>query len=152
MDYDKIEREIVISAPVDRVRAVITAPEHWLGEGDPAGFDLREGTRIVFQAPAGMTPARFEEVFVALADATRRQVLDRLAAHGEATATMLAAELPVSRQAIVKHLNVLERAGLVVGSRAGREVRYTLRSQPLDATARWMAGLAAEWDARLAEI
>lgn len=73
-------------------------------------------------------------------------------AHGEATATMLAAELPVSRQAIVKHLNVLERAGLVVGSRAGREVRYTLRSQPLDATARWMAGLAAEWDARLAEI
>jgi DNA-binding transcriptional ArsR family regulator len=99
-----------------------------------------------------MTPARVEEVFVALADATRRRVLDHLAAHGEATATMLAAELPVTRQAVVKHLAVLERAGLVVGGRAGREVRYTLRSQPLDATARWMAGLAAEWDARLAAI
>jgi DNA-binding transcriptional ArsR family regulator len=99
-----------------------------------------------------MTPARVEEVVVALADATRRQVLDRLAAHGEATATRLAAELPVSRQAIVKHLAVLEQAGLVVGGRTGREVRYTLRSQPLDATARWMAGLAAEWDARLAAI
>jgi DNA-binding transcriptional ArsR family regulator len=99
-----------------------------------------------------MTAERVEDVFVALADATRRQVLDHLAAHGEATATMLAAELPVTRQAVVKHLNVLEQAGLVVGSRAGREVRYTLRSQPLDTTARWMAGLAAEWDARLAAI
>lgn len=67
-----------------------------------------------------------------------------------APATALAAELPVSRQAIVKHLTVLQQAGLVSGRRVGREVRYTPRSQPLDATARWMAGLAAEWDARLA--
>jgi DNA-binding transcriptional ArsR family regulator len=99
-----------------------------------------------------MTAAGVDDVLVALADATRRQVLHLLAARGEATATTLAAELPVTRQAVVKHLTVLEQAGLVVGRRAGREVRYTPRSQPLDDTARWMAGLAAEWDARLATI
>lgn len=93
-----------------------------------------------------------DDVLAALADPTRRKLLDVLAAHGEATATTLAADLPVSRQAVVKHLAVLEQAGLVAGRRSGREVRYTLRSQPLGATTRWMAGLAAEWDARLAVI
>jgi uncharacterized protein YndB with AHSA1/START domain len=63
MDYDKIEREIVISAPVDRVWAAITAPEHWLGEGDPKGFDLRDGAQIVFQAPGGGSyPMHIEKV------------------------------------------------------------------------------------------
>jgi DNA-binding transcriptional ArsR family regulator len=99
-----------------------------------------------------MIAERVDGVLVALADSTRRRVLDVLAAHGEATATTLAVGLPVSRQAVVKHLAVLEQAGLVSGRRVGREVRYTLRSQSLDATARWMAGLAAEWDARLAAI
>ena len=99
-----------------------------------------------------MTAARVEDVFVALADATRRQVLDRLAAHGEATATMLAVELPVSRQAVVKHLAVLDRAGLVESRRRGREVRYSVRPERLDATARWMADIAGQWDARLAAI
>jgi DNA-binding transcriptional ArsR family regulator len=75
-----------------------------------------------------------------------------LAARGEASATALAAKLPVSRQAVVKHLGVLDRAGLVHGARRGREVRYTVRPERLDATARWLAGLAAEWDARLAAI
>jgi DNA-binding transcriptional ArsR family regulator len=93
-----------------------------------------------------------DEVFVALADPTRRQLLDALAARGEASATVLAVELPVSRQAVVKHLAVLERAGLVRGARRGREVRYTVRPERLDATARWLAGLAAEWDARLEAI
>ncbi|HZC99256.1 MAG TPA: metalloregulator ArsR/SmtB family transcription factor [Actinomycetes bacterium] len=91
-------------------------------------------------------------MFVALADPTRRRLLDVLAARGEASATALAARLPVSRQAIVKHLAVLDRAGLVQGSRRGREVRYTVRPERLDATARWLASLAAEWDARLAAI
>jgi DNA-binding transcriptional ArsR family regulator len=91
-------------------------------------------------------------VFVALAEPTRRQLLDVLAARGEATATVLAAKLPVSRQAVVKHLAVLDRAGLVRGVRRGREVRYAVRPERLDATARWLAGLAAEWDARLATI
>jgi DNA-binding transcriptional ArsR family regulator len=93
-----------------------------------------------------------EEVLSALADPTRRLLLDALAACGEATASVLAEELPVSRQAIVKHLAVLDRAGLVAGRRAGREVRYAVRSQPLGATARWMDRVAARWDARLAAI
>jgi DNA-binding transcriptional ArsR family regulator len=93
-----------------------------------------------------------DSVLEALADATRRQLLDALAAHGEATATVLATELPVSRQAVVKHLGVLDRAGLVTGIRRGREVRYALRPQQLSATARWMAATAARWDAKLAAI
>ncbi|MFI9150311.1 ArsR/SmtB family transcription factor [Streptomyces sp. NPDC053367] len=91
-------------------------------------------------------------VLGALADPTRRRLLDLLAAHGEATATTLAGRLPVSRQAVVKHLAVLDAAGLVAASRAGREVRYVVRPAALDATARWMASLASEWDRRLARI
>jgi len=93
-----------------------------------------------------------DSVLVALADPTRRQLLELLAAQGEATATTLAQRLPVSRQAVVKHLVVLDAAGLVSGSRVGREVRYAVRPAALDATARWMAGLAADWDRRLATI
>jgi DNA-binding transcriptional ArsR family regulator len=88
-------------------------------------------------------------VLSALADATRRRLLDVLAVHGPATATSLAQRLPVSRQAVVKHLAVLDAAELVRGSRVGREVRYAVRPAALDATARWMAGLASEWDQRL---
>ncbi|MFI7058870.1 ArsR/SmtB family transcription factor [Streptosporangium canum] len=93
-----------------------------------------------------------DSVLVALADPTRRQLLDLLAAQGEATATTLAGRLPVSRQAVVKHLAVLDAAGLVSGSRVGREMRYAVRPAALDATARWMAALAADWDRRLANI
>ncbi|MFJ2213558.1 ArsR/SmtB family transcription factor [Streptomyces sp. NPDC101062] len=92
------------------------------------------------------------EVLSALADPTRRRILDALAAHGEATATVLAGELPVSRQAIVKHLAVLDRAGLVTGYREGREARYAVRPDRLTVTARWMDRVAADWDARLAVI
>ncbi|GAA1184385.1 DNA-binding transcriptional ArsR family regulator [Kitasatospora gansuensis] len=91
-------------------------------------------------------------VLGALADPTRRQLLDLLAPMGAATATTLAERLPVSRQAIVKHLAVLDAAGLVVCSRVGREVRYSLRPAGLDATTRWMASLAADWDRRLAAV
>jgi DNA-binding transcriptional ArsR family regulator len=93
-----------------------------------------------------------DSVLAALADPTRRQLLDLLAVQGEATATTLAALLPVSRQAVVKHLAVLHTAGLVSGRRVGREVRYAVRPEALNATARWMAALAAEWDRRLANI
>ncbi|KOX15651.1 ArsR family transcriptional regulator [Nocardiopsis sp. NRRL B-16309] len=88
----------------------------------------------------------------ALADPTRRRLLDLLAALGGASATALAERLPVSRQAVVKHLSVLDDAGLVIGRRVGREVRYTVRSAALDATARWMSALAADWDRRLAAV
>jgi DNA-binding transcriptional ArsR family regulator len=93
-----------------------------------------------------------EDVFAALADPTRWRVLSLLAERGEDTATSLAGALPVSRVAVVKHLAVLERAGLVESRRAGREVRFTVRAERLDETARWMAGIASQWDARLAAI
>ena len=93
-----------------------------------------------------------DSVIGALADPTRRRLLDLLAAQGEATATTLAERLPVSRQAVVKHLAVLDAAGLVSGARVGREVRYAVRPAALDTTARWMASLATEWDRRLAHI
>jgi DNA-binding transcriptional ArsR family regulator len=93
-----------------------------------------------------------DSVLAALADPTRRRLLDLLAARGEATATTLAEPLPVSRQAVVKHLAVLDAAGLVSASRVGREMRYAVRPEALDATARWMASLAADWDRRLANI
>ena len=88
-------------------------------------------------------------VMAALADPTRWRVLSLLAERGEATATTLAGELPVSRVAVVKHLAVLDRAGLVEGGRHGREVRYRVRPERLEQTARWMAGLASQWDQRL---
>jgi DNA-binding transcriptional ArsR family regulator len=91
-------------------------------------------------------------VFAALADPTRWRVLTLIAERGEGTATTLAGELPVSRVAVIKHLAVLDRAGLVEARREGREVRYTVRPERLDATARWMAALALQWDARLAAI
>jgi DNA-binding transcriptional ArsR family regulator len=91
-------------------------------------------------------------VFAALAEPTRREVLGLLGVEGERTATALAERLPISRQAIVKHLAVLDEAGLVEGHRVGREVRYAVRPEALVATARWMAALANDWDRRLAAI
>lgn len=91
-------------------------------------------------------------VLVALADPTRRRLLQTLADAGQASATTLAVGLPVSRQAVVKHLRVLEDVGLVAGGRTGREVLYHVRPDPLDASARWLSELAARWDRRLAAI
>jgi DNA-binding transcriptional ArsR family regulator len=92
------------------------------------------------------------EVFAALADPTRRQVLQELVRGGVTTATGLAARLPVTRQAVGKHLAVLERAGLVGARRVGRESRYEPRTAGLSAAADWLTVLAAEWEERLARI
>lgn len=92
------------------------------------------------------------ELFAALADPTRQQLLDILAARGGATATTLAVGLPISRQAIVKHLIILDRTGLIIGHRRGREMRYTIQPTRLDAAARWLTDRAAFWDAHLAAI
>jgi DNA-binding transcriptional ArsR family regulator len=99
-----------------------------------------------------LDPDSVDAVLAALADPTRRAVLDALAARGGATATVLSAELPVSRQAVVKHLAVLERGGLVAPARVGREVRYTVQPEQLEAAAHWMSQLAAQWDTRLRAI
>jgi len=98
------------------------------------------------------TAAPQADVLAALADPTRWQVLDLLAARGEGTATTLAAEVPVSRPAVIKHLGVLDRAGLVERRRLGREVRYAVRPDRLAQAAGGLARIAAEWDARLARL
>jgi DNA-binding transcriptional ArsR family regulator len=93
-----------------------------------------------------------EDVLGALADPTRRDLLERLSVHGFATATTLAEELPITRQAVVQHLAVLDAVGLVHGQRSGRERRFEVRPQRLNEAARWMNLLAARWDQRLATI
>jgi DNA-binding transcriptional ArsR family regulator len=82
----------------------------------------------------------------------RRHLLDTLADAGRASATTLAATMPVTRQAVVKHLQVLESVGLVEAVRSGREVLYANRQESLRASARWLDDLAARWDRRLAAI
>jgi len=117
---------------------------------EPAGDAPPGSAGPVAADPVAADPV--DEVLAALADPTRRRLLDVLAGRGAASATELAGDLPVTRQAVVKHLGVLAEAGLVTGRRAGREVRYEVRSAALDTTARWMASLAADWDRRLARI
>ena len=80
-----------------------------------------------------------EDVFGALADPTRRQVLEALAARPAASASALARELPISRQMVLKHLLVLQDSGLVSSSRTGREVLFQVRTAPLSDTAEWLA-------------
>ena len=96
--------------------------------------------------------ADVDDVFDALADATRRQVLRRLADRGPQTPTELADHLPVSRQAVSKHLDVLGRAGLVTSARAGRETRFTFQPEPLTDAAEWMVDVGGQWDRRLAAL
>jgi DNA-binding transcriptional ArsR family regulator len=93
-----------------------------------------------------------DEVFSALSDPTRRRLFTRLADGGPATATQLAAELPVSRQAVVKHLDALRAAQLVTSAREGREVRYTVTPAPLADAVGWIADVGAQWDTRLATL
>jgi len=93
-----------------------------------------------------------QAVFAALADPTRRAVL-RAVARGEAgTATELAARLPVSRQAVAKHLAQLERAQLVDARRCGRETRFEATPGPLGDAIAWMTDVGAQWDERLAAL
>jgi DNA-binding transcriptional ArsR family regulator len=91
-------------------------------------------------------------VFEALGDPTRREVVRRLADGGPASATQLAADLPVSRQAVSKHLAALEEAGLVEGEREGRERRFRLTPAPLSEAMAWMVDVGAEWDQRLERL
>jgi DNA-binding transcriptional ArsR family regulator len=91
-------------------------------------------------------------VFAALADPTRRAVLRSIAAGEAATATELAARLPVSRQAVAKHLAQLESARLVDGERVGRETRFQATPAPLGDAIEWMTAVGVQWDARLAAL
>jgi len=93
-----------------------------------------------------------EELWAAVGEPSRRRLLDVLLARGEATPSALATELPFTRQAVSKHLAVLDRAGLVEGRRHGREVRYAVRPDRLDAASQAMARVATRWDRRLQAI
>jgi DNA-binding transcriptional ArsR family regulator len=93
-----------------------------------------------------------DAVFDALADPTRRRVLALIGEHGEATASALSRELPVTRQAVQKHLASLTAAGLVASRRDGREVRYRLTPAPMSDAVSWMASVGGQWDARLAAL
>jgi DNA-binding transcriptional ArsR family regulator len=92
------------------------------------------------------------DVFAALADPNRRYVVEALAQRETATATELAAEMPVTRQAVAKHLAALNEAGLVESRREGRETRYELTPGPLATAMNWMASGGADWDSRLARL
>ena len=91
-------------------------------------------------------------VFGALSDPTRRALLAAIAAHPAATATELASQLPISRQAVLKHLGALTDAGLLDRTRTGREVRYEFTPAPLSDAVDWMTAVGAEWDDRLADL
>jgi DNA-binding transcriptional ArsR family regulator len=91
-------------------------------------------------------------VFSALADPTRREVVRSLATQPGLTASSLAGELPMTRQAVAKHLNALSGAGLVQARREGRETRYTLTPAPLAEAIDWMTSVGAQWDERLARL
>jgi len=91
-----------------------------------------------------------EQVFVALADPSRRGILAALAQGGPATATDLADRLPITRQAIAKHLALLSEAGLVTAEPGERRrVRYRLSSAPMRVAQQFLAALARDWDDRL---
>ena len=98
-----------------------------------------------------MSAATLVPVFAALGDETRWSILSALG-EGDASASTLAGRLPVSRQAIAKHLAVLEEVGVVESIRVGREVQYRVMGSQLSTTARRLDAIGAEWDRRLAAI
>src|ERR1700740_1011205 len=99
-----------------------------------------------------MTGQADDELWSAIGDPSRRQVLDLLVSNGEVSASWLAGRVPFSRQAVSKHLAVLEEAGLVSRRKQGREVLYQVDADRLDQAARAMAEIAAQWDRRLVAI
>lgn len=101
---------------------------------------------------ADPAPGTVAAVFVALADPSRRQVIGVLAQRGVATATVIAEELDITRQAVAKHLATLAGAGLVDSWKTGREVRFRLHPVPLRLAARWLEGAAGAWDQQLTAV
>ena len=99
-----------------------------------------------------MTGDALDAVFSALADPTRRGLVSRLVREGPHTATDLARNLPMTRQAVVHHLQALGEAGLVDAHRDGREVRYRATPEPLGDAVAWMLESGAKWDRRLQRL
>ena len=99
-----------------------------------------------------MGAGRVDQVFDALGDPGRRSLVASVAARGSATATELAAELPVTRQAVAKQLAALADAGLLRPTKVGRETRYALTPERLGDAAAWLVEVGSRWDERLAAL
>ena len=99
-----------------------------------------------------MTSVVDDEVWSAVGDPTRRRMLDLLLVGGQGTATSLSEQLPVTRQAVAKHLAVLDRVGLVHGAAAGRERVYAIDEAQLARAADQLASVRSSWDGRLRRI
>ena len=99
-----------------------------------------------------MTAAVDDDLWSAVGDPTRRRLLDLLLSDGDGTATTLSQQLPVTRQAVAKHLVVLDRVGLVRAVPAGREVRYRVDDAQLARAVAQLASVGSAWDARLRRI
>lgn len=93
-----------------------------------------------------------DDLWSAIGDPTRRRMLDLLLARGDGTATSLGQELPVSRQAVAKHLGVLDRVGLVESATEGRERRYRVDQAQLERAVAQLNAVGSAWDARLRRI
>jgi DNA-binding transcriptional ArsR family regulator len=91
-------------------------------------------------------------IFAALADPMRRNLLINLAENSPKTVTQLAREYPITRQGILKHLNILHDAGLVTVYQQGRDKRYSLTPEPLSELEQWIKELNTKWDARLLRL
>lgn len=98
------------------------------------------------------TDEQAQRVFLALADPTRRLLLQYLCEEGSGTAAGFATRLPITRQAIIKHLVTLEQVGLVTARQMGRERRYMPQPEGLQAVTTWIEEVSAQWDQRLATL
>jgi predicted ArsR family transcriptional regulator len=99
-----------------------------------------------------MTDEHAQRVFLALVDPTRRLLLQYLCEEGSGTAAGFATRLPITRQAIIKHLVTLEQAGLVTARETGRERRYEPRPEALSTVTTWIGDISAQWDQRLVAL
>ncbi|MEV4481595.1 ArsR/SmtB family transcription factor [Micromonospora coxensis] len=99
-----------------------------------------------------LTPEVDDDLWSAIGDPTRRRMLDLLLIEGDGTATSLSQQMPVSRQAVAKHLTVLDRVGLVRATPAGREKRYQVDDAQLARAVAQLASVGSTWDARLRRI
>jgi DNA-binding transcriptional ArsR family regulator len=120
------------------------------GGGAPRAAGGAGGATGAAVGATGVAPS--QAVFAALSDPTRRAVLLAVAAGEASTATELAAQLPISRQAVAKHLAQLREANLVDAHRSGRETRFEATPAPLADAIGWMTDVGAQWDDRLAAL
>ena len=157
---DGEERELVVEEVETRRRVAYTWDE---GHVAIEVEEVETGTRVVvtetgepglerrLRAALTRVRLRLSDVLDALGDPTRRHIVESLSRQ-EASATQLAAELPVTRQAVAKHLTALRDAGIVDSRRQGRETLYRVNTEPLDAAAAWIVRVGGQWDARLERL